>query len=250
MKDEDLKLRSEQVQEILGLVPNWMIRWGNSLIFFLIIGLFFISWFIKYPDTITSEAILVTSNPIENIHAGVTGTFYEIKVTDQSRVSGDKVLAILNNDGIKDSLKTSVTGQIYFMDFWTIGSNVNKGDLVFRVVPSNKGALVGKITVPVAKAIKVCKGQHVRIRLSLEPNREYPLIEGTVWNRASLADEDGNIMVEVKIDEKWGATDGEVGAVKSGMTGTAEIVIEDLRLIERIFYQLRNIFKVDNEQTM
>jgi hypothetical protein len=194
--------------------------------------------------------ILTTSSPIENIHAGVTGTFYEIKARNQSRVPGDKVLAVLYNDEIKDSLKTSVNGQVYFMDFWTIGSKVNRGDLLFRVVPSNQGALVGKITIPVTKAMRIAKGQQVRLRFVQQPNTEYPLLEGTVWSIASLADEGGNIRVEVKIDKKWGAMDGEVEAVKPGMTGTAEIVIEDLRLIERIFYQLRNIFKADNEQTM
>ena len=48
----NIELRSEEVQEILEATPNWMIRWGNILVLTLIIMLFFISWFVKYPDII------------------------------------------------------------------------------------------------------------------------------------------------------------------------------------------------------
>ena len=54
---KDIELRSEEVQEILTKVPNWMIRWGNTLFLFLIVLLLALSWLVKYPDIITSEAI-------------------------------------------------------------------------------------------------------------------------------------------------------------------------------------------------
>lgn len=56
----NLELRSEEVQEILTKVPHWMIRWGNILFLFLIIVLLTLSWFIKYPDIITSNTIVTT----------------------------------------------------------------------------------------------------------------------------------------------------------------------------------------------
>ena len=53
-------LRSEEVQEILTAVPNWMIRWGNTLVFLLIILFFGITCFIKNPYIISAEAIVTT----------------------------------------------------------------------------------------------------------------------------------------------------------------------------------------------
>ena len=35
---QDIEIRSEEVQEILTHVPNWMIRWGNTLLLGLIIA--------------------------------------------------------------------------------------------------------------------------------------------------------------------------------------------------------------------
>ena len=52
LNNNEIELRCEQVQEILTAVPNWMIRWGNTLLLLLLVMLLFISWFVKYPDII------------------------------------------------------------------------------------------------------------------------------------------------------------------------------------------------------
>ena len=39
---QEREIRSENIQEILSYVPNWMIRWGNTLFLLLIIMLLFI----------------------------------------------------------------------------------------------------------------------------------------------------------------------------------------------------------------
>lgn len=55
-------LRSEEVQEILGRPPRWIVRWGIVVICAVVAGLFVGSYFIKYPEvtagliTITAEA--------------------------------------------------------------------------------------------------------------------------------------------------------------------------------------------------
>jgi hypothetical protein len=37
---ENIELRSEEVQEILGRPPQWIIRWGITIIFIIVAGLF------------------------------------------------------------------------------------------------------------------------------------------------------------------------------------------------------------------
>ena len=64
---QDIEIRSEEVQDILKAVPNWMIRWGNTLLLFLMIMLLFISWFIKYPDVISTEIMITTEIPPEKL---------------------------------------------------------------------------------------------------------------------------------------------------------------------------------------
>ena len=67
LSEENINLRSEEVQEILGRPPRWIVRVGISIIFVVVTGLFVGSYFFKYPD-ILSATITVTT---ENLPAGV-----------------------------------------------------------------------------------------------------------------------------------------------------------------------------------
>lgn len=50
---KQIEIRSNDVQEILGIIPHWIIRFGISLIFSVIILLLIGSWFFKYPEVIS-----------------------------------------------------------------------------------------------------------------------------------------------------------------------------------------------------
>ena len=50
-----LEIRSEEVQEIISHLPNGMVRWGLTVIFFVMSALLSVTWFIKYPDLLTGQ---------------------------------------------------------------------------------------------------------------------------------------------------------------------------------------------------
>jgi multidrug efflux pump subunit AcrA (membrane-fusion protein) len=93
----DLQLRSEEVQDILSRTPNWMIRWGTILIFGIILMLFFVSWFIKYPDIVSTEIVITTTIPPEKLIARTTGKIEVILVHDKAIVLNNSPLAIIQN---------------------------------------------------------------------------------------------------------------------------------------------------------
>ena len=95
--NEILELRSEEVQDILTKVPHWMIRWGTVLIFVIIMLLFFISWFIKYPDIVNAEIVITTNIPPEKIISKSSGRIEAILVKNKTVVSKNSVLAIIEN---------------------------------------------------------------------------------------------------------------------------------------------------------
>jgi len=96
-KLEDIELRSEEVQEILTKVPHWMIRWGNVLFLALILMLLFVSWLVKYPDIILSEATITTQIPPQKEYANITGKIDAILVNDNQEVVDSQPLEILEN---------------------------------------------------------------------------------------------------------------------------------------------------------
>ncbi len=58
-----------------------------------------------------------------------------------------------------------------------------------------------------------------------------------------IADEDGMYAIDVSLPDTLVTTFNKEIEFQQEMRGIGEIVTEDLRLIERFFYQLRNIFK-------
>ncbi len=62
-KYKEIELKSEQMNEMLSHPPAWITRAGNG-VFLLVLGvLIFLSWFIRYPDEVSGEVTVTTSNP-------------------------------------------------------------------------------------------------------------------------------------------------------------------------------------------
>ena len=423
----NIELRSEEVQEILTKVPHWMIRWGNLLFFCIIILLLLISWFVKYPDIIISEAIITTEIPPEKEYANVSGKLDVIFVSDNDKVMSNQPLAIIKNTAtyndilklkqaidtvkvnnrsfsfpidsfpilflgevestyalfensyiqyqlnkelqpfsnesianrysiselkrrlkglysqreinktelsfkekdlkrskslfdkgvisaqqyedkqleyaqakrnyknfessisqtkeaisnanktskgteinrikeemtllksviqsfnqlkkaIKDwefryVLKSNIDGTVSFLNVWSINQSVNQGDLVFTVIPSQNSSFIGKLKTPSQNSGKIKVGQKVNIKLENYPDTEFGVLNGIIERISLIPDKEGNYFIDVELPKKLITSYKKEIGFKQEMRGTAEIVTEDLRLIERFFYQLRGVLK-------
>lgn len=426
-KLEDIELRSEEVQEILSKVPHWMIRWGNVLFLSLILLLLLISWVVKYPDIITSEAVITTKIPPEKLYARTTGKIQAILIKDNQEVSINIPLAILentanykdvfklksiidtiqiNNDGfqfpidslpllflgdiesqyalfensyiqyklnkelqpfsnealantyslselnrrlrnlesqkkinrtvldfkekdlkrtqtlfnkgviseqdyenkqleyaqsernfqnfealisqireaisnahkvskgteinrvkeemtllkntiqsfnqlkraIKDweqlyVLKSNINGNVSFLNYWDANQTVKQGDMVFTVIPNKNSSFIAKLKTPAQNSGKIKVNQKVNIKLENYPDIEFGVLTGTVKNISLIPDVDGFYFIDVELPDKLITSYGKEIIFKQEMRGVAEIVTEDLRLVERFFYQFKEIMK-------
>lgn len=101
---EELEVRSTEVQEVLTYVPNWMIRWGITVFFVTIVLLLVSSWFIKYPQVITSQITVTPGNPPVRLVSKSAGKVHFF-VKDGDQVKEGTVLAYLENAGnVRDVL--------------------------------------------------------------------------------------------------------------------------------------------------
>ncbi|KQX08833.1 HlyD family secretion protein [Flavobacterium sp. Root420] len=421
------ELRSEEVQDILTKVPHWMIRWGTVLIFAIIFILFFVSWFIKYPDVVNTEIVITTNIPPEKIVSKSSGRIEAILVKNKAIVSKNTTLAIIENTAnykdvfllksiadnynindskkafpfallknkqlgeiesafavfqkdyeaeqlnknlqpfevenraqlsekiqikerldilqqqkvineselqlqkneiarfetlfnkgiisaqemeakklgylqaqksyrglltsisqlrsslidnkklsqnsqisgtkeevnlgrnmaqsfyqlkkvIKDwelayTLKSSVNGVVTFLQVWTENQTINTGDNVFSIIPDTKNGFIGKVKAPALNSGKIKVGQKVNIRLANFPDREFGVLRGKIQNISLVPDKDGNLLLDVALPNGLLTSYNKQIVFQQEMKGSAEIVTEDLRLIERILYQFKSIFE-------
>ncbi len=99
-----LEDKSDQVKEILGTPPSWLIRWGITIVFIAILVLLTISWIIKYPDVIPSRIVLTTPTPPVGVYARTNGNIYHLFVKENQLVKKDAILAIISNPADEDHI--------------------------------------------------------------------------------------------------------------------------------------------------
>ncbi len=158
---------------------------------------------------------------------------------------------ILSYEQLKRSLKhwkqnylliASIEGKVSFQKFWGKNQFVKEGDLVISILPSEPD-LVGKMTTQAKNTGKIKSGQEVLIKLENYPYQEFGMVKGHVKNISLTPDEEGNYYIEVILPKPLQTTYNKTLPFKQEMQGTADIITEDTRLIERIFYQFRALFK-------
>jgi multidrug efflux pump subunit AcrA (membrane-fusion protein) len=421
-ENKEIELRSEEVQDILTRVPHWMIRWGTVLIFGIILMLFFVSWFIKYPDIVSTEIVITTTIPPEKLVARISGKIETLLVRDKAIVQENTPLAIIQNtanykdvfllkniiegysegnkfdfnrlsnsqlgdiessyalfhdayianelnsnlkpfqvegeaqnsesiqirqrlglllqqkelneselqlqkndvnryetlfnkgvisaqdfenkklaylqaqkgyknllsnisqlksslidngrtikgtkiNGTKEEvnlesskiqsffqlkkvikdwelayvLKSSVAGKVTFLQIWTENQTITAGDNVFSVIPKLEKGYIGKLKAAALNSGKIKIGQQVNIRLANFPDREFGILKGEVKNISLVPDKDGNLLLDVELPKGLKTSYKKQIPFQQEMKGRAEIVTEDLRLIERLLYQFRDL---------
>lgn len=426
--DTSFELRSEEVQDILSKVPNWMIRWGTVLIFSIIVLMFVVSWFLRYPDIVRTEVVITTNIPPEKMMAKASGRIQSLLINDKEMVKANTPLAVIENasnyedifalksaleafqkrnfsdfpfhkfsnaqfgdiesayasfqkDYVANNLNKSLTpykvessaqrsensqikerlslliqqkaineqelqlqkselnrytklhdkgvvseqefeskkmaylqaeknyknllssisqlqsslidnakairgneindvketvnldrnlsesfyqlkkaikdwelnyvlqsgidGQVTFTKVWVKNQTVTPGEEVFSIVPTTGKGYVGKLKAPSQNSGKIKVGQKVNVRLLNYPDREFGILKGQIQNIALVPDKDGNIAIDVVLPEGMKTSYKKEIPFQQEMRGSAEIITEDLRLLERILYQFRDMLKVE-----
>ena len=96
-EEEHIELRSEEFQEVLGSVPHWILRWGITVLAFVVVILLTGSAIIKYPDVISARIVLTGMNPPATVVAHSSGKINELYVKDNQEVKAGDYLAVIDN---------------------------------------------------------------------------------------------------------------------------------------------------------
>lgn len=139
-------------------------------------------------------------------------------------------------------LQSDIEGQINFLQIWSVNQTVNSGDEVFVVVPTNRNNYIGKVKASAQNSGKIRVGQEVNIRLANYPDVEFGVLKGKIQSISDTADKDGNLLLDVSLPNGLQTSYKKKINFRQEMVGSADIVTEDLRLIERLLYQFRGIF--------
>jgi multidrug resistance efflux pump len=94
---EKIEIRSDDVREILGQVPRWIVRWGTTVIFVVTLILIAGSGLFRFPDIQPASITLTTENPPAHLRARTSGKIVKLFVEDKQKVGAGDHVALLES---------------------------------------------------------------------------------------------------------------------------------------------------------
>lgn len=137
-------------------------------------------------------------------------------------------------------LRSPIDGECIFTKYWSSNQNLTSGETVFTILPDTIGELVGMLVIPQSGAGKVKLGQVVNIRLDNYPYMEFGMIEGRV-SGISAVSEQSFYYAKVIFPRGMLSSYGKELEFNQRLTGSAQIVTNDLRLFHRIIQPLKHL---------
>jgi HlyD family secretion protein len=198
---------------------------------------------------------------LELQQAGLDRSVKVIEVTEEKqqlldyRIKGEeekqKLISVLNESFLNLSaqmkiwenkylLISPVKGIVTFTKYWSENQSVLIDQSVLNVVPENAGNYVGRINLSMVRSGKVKINMVVNIKLSSFPYLEYGMVRGII-NTKSLVPSGDAYIIEVYLPQGLKTLYGKELDFTQNMQGTAEIITEDIRLLQKIINPLRHL---------
>ncbi|MGE4586841.1 MAG: HlyD family efflux transporter periplasmic adaptor subunit [Mangrovibacterium sp.] len=247
---ERLQIQQQILARDFGLAREQFVR--DSLLY--------IQQVLSWSDYRDSEsAALEKQFDLSEVRTLIAGTQREILALKQERVTAEKEYAEQKNrlqtelttafQELKSGLaswektyllKAPVSGTVTFTHIWSMNQQVREGEPVFSVVPQNQGKLVGRLTLPMKGAGKVCEGQRVNIRFDNFPHLEYGMVKGLICS-VSLVPSQDTYTVEIGLPDGLVTNYNRILPFSQEMQGDVEIITEEQRLLQRFLNPLRSL---------
>jgi multidrug resistance efflux pump len=137
-------------------------------------------------------------------------------------------------------LVSPVEGTVTFTKFWSENQSVMVDEPVMSVVPENAGEFIGRINLNMQRSGKVKVNKEVNIKLSGYPYLEYGMVKGIVRSKSMVPSGDSYI-IEVVLPEGLTTLYGTKLEFTQNMQGTAEILTDKMRLLQKIINPFRHL---------
>jgi hypothetical protein len=139
-------------------------------------------------------------------------------------------------------LRATINGRLSFTQYWKEEQQVQQGDLLFTVFPEKYESYIATLKTPVLNSGKLKHGQKTFLKLQNFPETEFGVLEGKVTTISQVPDADGFYYVQISLSNTLITSYNKEIQLQQETSVIAETVTEDLRLVERFFYQFKELF--------
>ncbi len=136
-----------------------------------------------------------------------------------------------------------VSGQVSLYKVWSAQQSVTSGEELLAVSPAASERVIGRAELPALQSGRVAVGQRASIRLDGYPPEQFGEIEAEVAS-VSLLPRSEVYLLELSLPDTLRSTYGKLLPFKPEMTGTARVVTEERRVLDRILGQARDLLSL------
>lgn len=195
-----LTTRCEEIQEIMGRTPNWMLRWGILIIFLIVCALLIGSYFIRLPQTLPIKLYARTDIQSDSVLAKSNGQIASIMRSNSAIVAkGDTILSY-SNDTCMDYITSPLSGKLSYPNDRCVGDKVNAGEVLFYIDADRENCQVlscyGCLSESEAKQVQA----NMPISIIVSDNNDK--IIAKVKNIASHPNESHKYYMEIFLNEE------------------------------------------------
>ncbi|WP_338877039.1 HlyD family efflux transporter periplasmic adaptor subunit [Spirosoma sp. SC4-14] len=192
---------------------------------------------------IKQTEVAITSNSTAQTQKRRELTELDRQTTEQKnqfRQAVNTLISALTDWKKRYLLESPVSGNIHFSMVLQENQPIKSGTEIMYVGPAKMNNYFGELRIPQANFGRVKTGQKVLIKFQGYPFEEYGAVEGIIHTVSQIPSQDNSYFAAtVELPNGLQTTYAKHLVYKTGMEATGEIITEDLRLIERVFYQLR-----------
>ena len=94
---KEIELHTQEVNDILHRPPAWILQWGITLFFAILVAVFVGSIFFRYPDVITAPVTISSTNLPVHLRAKTSGKIERFLVQEGDTVATGAVTAIIES---------------------------------------------------------------------------------------------------------------------------------------------------------
>lgn len=137
-------------------------------------------------------------------------------------------------------LISPIEGKVTFTNYWTENQNIVAGNIIFSIIPEDTLEIIAKATLPIARSGKVKIGQKVNLHFDNFPDHEFGIVKGYIQN-ISLVPVADNYILDIRLSNKLRTTYNKTLPYLPEMKGQANIITDDITLLERLIMPIRKI---------
>ncbi len=96
-EEENIKLRSEEVQEVLGTPPSWLTQYGTLMALMTFVAIAWAAYWMEYPDSVTGPVTITSSDPPVRLVAQKNNYIDRVLIQNEDTVVAGQVLIVMRN---------------------------------------------------------------------------------------------------------------------------------------------------------